>query len=262
MALGTTGTVVIAALVAGFAGAGAALAVRGGDAPPSSIAADARRIADLEERLSKQDGEIRGLQARLEEVSRAAPAPAAPAVAPEAAVLGPDGSPVEGGSDGPGGAPPVIGAGEAARRDRIRGIRGAMRERTEGDSAEKRRKSIEDGVRARLDAMPAELNFTPATKDEVVRAVAERAEKLRTIFEEARASGGPDAMRGAQEKAEQARKESRDALQAIMTPEQFAAFERTADRGQAAGGGGGAGRRGVRGGAGNGAPPAGGGAPR
>jgi hypothetical protein len=138
----------------------------------------------------------------------------------------------------------------------MRDVRGALRgNRTDAESAEKRRKALEDGVRSRLDALPAELNFTPSQKDEVVRLMAERQEKTRAAYEEARTAGGPDAMRTAQEKSEAARKESRTALEALLTPEQLAAWERAGDRMQA----GGAGRRAGRGAGGGGTPPAGGG---
>ena len=66
MALGTTGTVVTAAAVAGLAGAGAVLVVGGspGSAPPQS-AETGRLVAELEERISKQENELRSLRARL-----------------------------------------------------------------------------------------------------------------------------------------------------------------------------------------------------
>ena len=257
MALGTTGMVAVAALVAGLAGAGAALAVRGGS-PVTASVAESARVADLEERIAKQDAEIRTLLARVDELSAASRGPAAAPsdAAPELAVDGetPEGSVASGESGGP--AP--SGGDATARRERMRDVRGALRgNRSDTESAEKRRKNLEDGVRSRLDALPAELNLTASQKDEVVRLMAERQEKTRVAFEEARAAGGPDAMKTAQQKAEEARKESRTALEALLTPEQLAAWERAGDRGQA----GGLGRRAGRGagGGGGGTPPAGGG---
>ncbi|HEU4393933.1 MAG TPA: hypothetical protein VFS92_00085, partial [Planctomycetota bacterium] len=169
-----------------------------------------------------------------------------------------DGADPEGSaSSGEVGAPVPSGGDATARRDRMRDLRGGMRgNRNDAESAEKRRKSLEDGLRSRLDALPAELNFTPSQKDEVIRLVAERQEKTRVAYEEARAAGGADAMRSAQQKAEEMRKESRTALEALLTPEQLAAWDRAGERGQ----GGGLGRRAGRGAGGGGTPPAGGGA--
>ena len=255
MALGTTGTVAVAAVVAGLAGAGAALAVRGGDPAPAS-AIGSVRVADLEEQLAKQDAEIRVLVARVEELSVASRGPSVPTPdsSPELAVDG--ASPDDSATNDDRGGPALSGGDATARRERMRDVRGALRgNRTDSDSAERRRKSLEEGVRSRLDALPAELNFTPSQKDEVVRLMAERQEKARAAYEEARASGSPDAMKTAQQKAEQARSESRTALEALLTPEQLKAWESAGDRGQA----GGPGRRAGRGAGGGGTPPAGGG---
>lgn len=255
MALGTTGMVAVSALVAGLAGAGAALAVRGGS-PATASVAESARVADLEERLAKQDAEIRTLLARVDELSAASrgPAPAAPDSTPELAVEG--ATPEDSASGGEVGGPAPSGGDATARRERMRDVRGALRgNRNDTESAEKRRKNLEEGVRSRLDALPAELNFTPSQKDEIVRLMAERQEKARVAYEEARAAGGPDSMRTAQQKAEEARKESRTALEALLTPEQLAAWDRAGDRGQA----GGQGRRVGRGAGGGGTPPAGGG---
>ena len=72
MALGTAGSVVVAAVVAGAVGAGTAVLLREPAGPAGSPAAG-NDVAALQGRLEKQEREIAVLRARLDEASSARP---------------------------------------------------------------------------------------------------------------------------------------------------------------------------------------------
>jgi len=244
MALGTTGTVVTAAAVAGLAGAGAVLVVGGapGSAPPPSPDA-VHRVTELEERISKQENELRTLRARLEEAEStrrtAGSGPAVPAMVVESRevpVVDPATLP-----EGYENLPPE-------ERERLQKAFQEMRAKEQEEARATRLKAQDARLRARLDRLPAELGLTPELKDSVARIYAERGEKMRALFEEGRAAGNADAIRTVQERAQALRQESHQALQQILTPEQLKAVEQVSDRGLPAAGG----RFGARGGAGRG----------
>jgi hypothetical protein len=265
MALGTTGTVVVAALVAGAAGAGAVLVL--GPAAPASRdpGGDPARAAALEERVARQDREIASLRARLEEMSHARPAAAAPAspaagsgfvqvedfegsitgAAAEAAA--PDAAAPD---------PATLAALSPEERAKFEAVYAALREKEQAEARRRRLAAVETALRARLDALPAALALTDAQKDEVVRIYGDRGERIRQAYADARTAGSPDALREAQEKVTGIRKDSQAALEQALTVDQARAVERIVDRGgpgRVGGFGSGAGvRRGGRGGAGGG----------
>jgi hypothetical protein len=232
MALGTTGTVIVAALVAGAAGAGTAVLVMDSSRPPAVTApAPDDRIAALEERLARQGKEINALAARWEEAANARPHAGSAGSLPSGTGLpgesAPPGSPAE--------AEGAITEGMAdltpAERTRFESLYRQMREREQEDARKARLVSFEANTRMRLDRIPEKLALTPEQKDAVMKILMDRAEKLRLAFEEARAAGGTDAYRAAQEKTAAIREEARRALQETLTQDQVRAVEEVVDRG-------------------------------
>jgi hypothetical protein len=105
-----------------------------------------------------------------------------------------------------------------------------MRQKEQEDQRKARLAAAEAQLRGRLDRLPDALGLTPDLKDAIAKNLLDRAERTREAFEEARASGAPDAFKTGQEKVTAIRQESRQALQAMLTAEQLRAVE-ALDRG-------------------------------
>jgi len=236
MAIGSTGIVVVAALAAGVAGAGAAVVLMGSPgAPPSPTAAEDGRVAALEKQVARQEDEIRALRARVEESAasrssnmgrpRASGTPSGfrPGAAPgegmpdasSSGIESADGASAESAAGTPGsaGAPPLDPA-------RFGTLYKAAREKEQEEGRKARLAAMESQIRARLDRAQ-DSGLSPDQKGAIVRILLERGEKLRGIYDEARASGTTDAFAAAREKTDAARKESRQALEGFLTPEQL-----------------------------------------
>lgn len=273
MALGSTGVVVVAALAAGVAGAGAAVVLMGSPAAaPAPPAAVDGRVAALEQRLAKQEGEIRALQARLEEAAAArisysskgnrlpAGDPAGPAGDPlahdpaDAAHAGTWPEAAAGGEEGA-----VPRAGDVpVEPSRFSTLYRAEREKEQGDARKARLAAEEARIRARLDRAQ-DPGLSQDQKDAIVRILMDRSERSRQAYDEARSSGTPEAYAAAREKASAVRTETRQALEVLLTPEQLKIVDPAARMdGRRLGGAPGEGGRRVRQGGGD----AGGGTPR
>jgi hypothetical protein len=256
MALGTTGLLVTAAVLAGAAGAGVAVAVGGAARAPSpGPAEDEGRVAALEDRIARQEKDLAALRVRVEESVQARAGAEAPAVAAAESLRDPAGEPPAEG------AAPAPAAEDPAERARVERLVREARQRQQAESRKVRLAAFEARLRERFEGADPALALTPDQKEAIVKNILERSEKVQAIFEEARSSGaGPEGMRTAQEKAEAVRQESRQALQALLTADQYQAVERMLEAG-------GGQRRpggrvgGTRQGGGRPAPPAGG-APR
>ncbi len=236
MALGTAGTLVAAAVVAGAVGAGTVLLLGEPARAPSPAAPSGDGVAALQDRLDRQEKEIAALRARLEEAAAArGPAPRPSNVG---AVIDNSGEmqlydpatlmPIK-----PEGSPPAadVAALPPEERAKYEAVYRAMREKEQEEGRKARLAAFEAGLRGRLDRIPAAVGLTAEQKDAAVRILMARSEKLRASLEEARAAGGPDAFRAAQERGEAIRKEARDALAQALTAEQAKAVEDAADRG-------------------------------
>jgi hypothetical protein len=229
MALGTAGSVVAAAVVAAAVGAGTAVLLRD-PAPPASSPAPADGVPALLERLDRQEKEIASLRARLDETAAAL---RAPRPGPGGPGPGMDGGPPPGemGASGPRPSEESMASMSPEERAQAETVYREMREKEQEAARRARANGIEAGLRLRMDRLPATLNFTQEQKDAVLKILVARGEKIRAAFEEARAAGGPDVFRTAQEKSEGIRKEARDALALTLSPEQLKAIEDMGDRG-------------------------------
>ena len=250
MAIGTTGLVVTVAAVAAAAGAGTALVIAETSkaAPPAAPAGDPSRGAALEDQIARQEKEIGELRTRLEEASHARPVVAAAPAAGGAGAI-PGGAPTPGSVDSGGHAasPGTTASADAvpstaaldsltpADRAKFEIFYREMRQKEQDDQRKARVAAAEAGIRARLDRLPESLGLTAALKDSIVKNLMDRSDRIREAMEEARNAGGPDAMRSAQERTAAVRQESRQALQAILTPEQLRAVD-GADRDAGPGG--------------------------
>jgi hypothetical protein len=244
MGIGMTGTVVVAAAVAGAAGAGAAfLAGAVGGSTTSTPGAPDPRVATLEQRLEEQTEQVRALKASLDELRSARfaasgpggrRAPRGPGEEPE---LPGDGADTEiAGSLSAGGPPATEEEAEQRRRDMLQ-VYSEQKAKDEAERAAARAATEEAQIRGRLDRLPENLALSEAQKAETVRILKERREKTQAAFAEARkVASGPEAFRAAQEQMPRIREEATAALSAILTPEQMKAVETIAA-------GGGAGRR-------------------
>jgi hypothetical protein len=288
MALGTTGMVVAAALVAGAAGAGTAALVLE-TSRPADLTADggADRVPALEERLARQEKELDSLRARLDEVAQARPAAgntnrarfvkdateaiqdaneAIQAAYSRGGIQKTDaetGKPVP----SPGDEAAAANADDItpAEQAKFEAAYKRMRAKEQEDAAKARAAAVAIGLRARLDRLPETLALTDAQKDAAVKIIMDRNEKMRQAFADAQAAGGTDVARVAQEKAATIRQDALQQLQQSLTQEQVKAVEQVADRGGGQGRAGaftGRGVGGAGGGRGNGgANPAPGGQP-
>jgi len=244
MALGTTGMAVAAALVAGVVGAGTAAVIVGSRSPaPPAPGTSLGETAALEERLAKQEKEIQALRARLEEAAQARPAAAAEGTGKVVVGEGelhlfdakdPKASPGEAAAAGPG-APADLASLTPEERTKFESVYKALRAKEQEDARRARAAAQEAALRGRLDRLPENVALSDAQKDTVVKVLAERGEKLRLVFEDARTSGGGiEAFRAAQEKATAVRQEYAQVLAQSLTQDQVKAVEQVADRGAAA----------------------------
>jgi hypothetical protein len=271
MAIGSTGTVLIAAAIAGAAGAGAAVlaGTLAGPAPVVAGGADPR-VAALESRLEEQAEKLHALQASLDEVRSARfVGPGGPSRGP-----GPGrafGAPPDGAAGDPmiagslsSGAPPGTPEEAESRRAEMEKVYQEQRQREQEESRKTRAAAEEAQTRSRLDRLAGGAALTESQKDAVVAILTQRREKMQALYAEARAAGGTqDGFRAMQEPLGRLREETTAALSAILSPEQMKAVEPLVGGGSSrrpeGGGAAGAGRRpgGRRPGAGGGARPAG-----
>ena len=229
MALGTTGLVVAAALTAGVAGAGVAALVMETSRPAASATPpESARLAALEDRLARQEEEIQALQGRIETTvaARIQPAPGRSGPGAPVPAAGPDHIP------GAGTATPAPDAAALladttsytpADLAQFETLYKAMREKEQEESRRTRLLSAEAQLRERLDRAP-DLELTAEQKEAVVKILMGRAEKIRQVYESARAPGttpGPDNFRAMQEQVAAVRAEARQSLDALLTPEQL-----------------------------------------
>lgn len=241
MALGTTASLAVAALVAGAVGAGTAALVAGsckGDAAPAG--SPAAEVSALEERLAKQEKEIASLRSRLEEAVHAKTAPGVVTSQANGEIQIFDPDTLKPATGEPGMTPPAADTSAMTPEERAKyeSVYKSMREKEQEDARRARAAAQESAMRARLDRIPAEAALTDAQKDNVVKVLSERAEKLRKAFEDARSGGGGvEAFRAAQEKATAIRQEAHDALLQSLTADQVKAVEQAVDRGSGMRGG-------------------------
>ena len=235
MALGTTGLVVTAALVAGAAGAGAAVAILESSRPSSSApAADTERLASLEDRVAKQDRELTDLRSRLAEASHGRPH----APPPPVGGMAPGGMPGEGHEGSGEGAMPMPSAGEPPAgadltpedREKFQAYYREMREQEQEKARKQREVAYEAQLRGRIERLPAELALSPEQKDNAVRILVDRAQRLRAVFAEVQPGAAPEARTAMQAKADAIREETRSQLQAALTADQAKAVEQMASR--------------------------------
>jgi hypothetical protein len=251
MALGTTGLVVTAALVAGAAGAGAAVAILESSKPSTAApAADTERLASLEERVSKQDRELADLRSRLTEAAHGrphAPPPPEGGMGPGAMPGEAPGGTAEGQVPMPSpGEPPAGGANLSPEdREKFSAYYREMREQEQEKARKQREAAYEAQLRGRIERLPAELALTPEQKDAAVRILVDRAQRMRAVFAEVQPGAGPEARKAMQEKADAIREETRNQLQAALTADQAKAVEQMATR-EGIGGAGPGNRPGVR----------------
>ena len=233
MALGTAGTLVAAAVVAGAVGAGTVLLLGNESRSPSPAAPPADGVASLQDRLDRQEKEIAALRARLEEKAAAREASSLPV----GSVIQEEGelqlfdpatlTALSGPAADASSMPPE-------ERAKYEAVYRAMREKEQEESRKARVAAFETGLRGRIDRIPASVGLTAEQKDAVVKILMARSEKLRVAAEEARAAvaaGGTDALPAAQEKREAIRREASDALAQALTVDQVKAVEDAADRG-------------------------------
>jgi hypothetical protein len=227
-------------LVAGAVGAGTVFLLGEPARAPSTSSPAGDGIAALQDRLDRQEREIAGLRARLDETAGARGFPRPPAVDTGAGhVVNQDETELQIFDPATltvvdsGGAPPAtdLAAMSPEERAKYETVYKAMREKEQEEGRKARLASFEAGLRARLDRIPETVGLTAEQKDAAVRILLGRGEKLRAAFEEARTAGGADGYRAGQEKAEAIRKEARDALAQALTVEQAKAVEDAADRG-------------------------------
>lgn len=237
--------VAAAALGAGAVGAGAVLLLYGGpSAPLPAPAGGDGAVAALEQRVARQEEEIRGLRSLLEEALAGRPHPPgprepAPPGGPGAPPPGPGEETADGDSREPAdaAAPDEPGPGAARREpDADRRNRAEEAERT---------------LRARLERSTAPA-FTPAQVDAVMKSLSGQRERLSALFLEARTAGTDEAFREAQARAVEIRAETRRSLEGVLDAEQLKVLEEGGSRPGRFGG-----RAGLRGG-----PGAGGGGRR
>jgi len=235
MALGTTGLVVTAALVAGAAGAGAAVAILESSKPSSAApAADTERLTSLEDRVAKQDRELSDLRSRLAEASHGRPH----APPPPIGGMGPGGMPGEAHEGSGEVAMPMPSPGEAPGgadltpedREKFQAYYNEMRSQEQEKARKQREAAYEAQLRGRIERLPAELALTPEQKDAAVRILVDRAQRLRAAFAEVQPGAGPEARTAMQAKADAIREETRNQLQASLTADQAKAVEQMASR--------------------------------
>src|SRR5690349_21842709 len=204
MALGTAGTVIAAALVAGAVGAGTTVLLvepaRAPSAPPGADEATAAVLA----RLERQEKEIASLRKRVDEAASARPAPASattPAAHPPGSPRAADGqtelrpSPADAPGADPSAVPPAADVASMAPEERAKyeAVYKAMREKEQEDARKARAAAFEMNLRSRLDRIPEKFALTAEQKDAAVKLLLDQSNRMRAVFDEARTAGTPEA---------------------------------------------------------------------